>query len=88
MTGDSINNSPSLKIVDVSITIGQSGSDIAKDTSDIVLTNNNFVSILNVIEEGRRIFNNIQRFILHLLSENVAQVCTLLISLTFKDETK
>jgi Na+-exporting ATPase len=67
--------------------MGQSGSDVAKDASDIVLTDDNFASILNAIEEGRRIFDNIQRFVLHLLSENVAQACTLLIGLAFKDES-
>ena len=63
------------------------GSDVAKDASDIVLTDDNFASILNAIEEGRRMFDNIQKFILHLLAQNIAQACTLLIGLVFKDET-
>ena len=67
-----MNNSPSLKHADVGIAIGQAGSDVAKDTSDIILTDNNFASILNAVEEGRRIFDNIQKFVLHLLSENIA----------------
>lgn len=65
--------------------MGQAGSDVAKDASDIVLTDDNFASILNAIEEGRRMFDNIQKFILHLLAENIAQACTLLIGLAFKD---
>lgn len=64
------------------------GSDVAKDASDIVLTDDNFASILNAIEEGRRMFDNIQKFILHLLAQNIAQACTLLIGLVFKDSTR
>lgn len=67
--------------------MGMAGSDVAKDAADIVLTDDNFASILNAIEEGRRMFDNIQKFILHLLAENIAQACTLLIGLAFKDST-
>lgn len=66
-----MNDSPSLKYTDISITIGQVGLDIAKDISNIILIDNNFASILNTIKEGRRIFNNIQKFILYLLLENI-----------------
>lgn len=58
---------------------------IRQDASDIVLTDDNFASIVAAIEEGRRIFDNIQKFILHVLSENVAQAGTLLVGLAFKD---
>jgi P-type Na+/K+ transporter len=67
--------------------MGQSGSDVAKDASDIVLTDDNFASIVAAIEEGRRIFDNIQKFVLHVLAENIAQAGTLLIGLVFKDES-
>jgi len=78
-----VNDSPSLKEADVGIAMG-SGSDVAKGAADIVLTDDNFASILNAIEEGRRMFDNIKKFVLHVLAENIAQACTLLIGLAFK----
>lgn len=65
--------------------MGLAGSDVAKDASDIVLADDNFASIVAAIEEGRRIFDNIQKFVLHVLAENIAQAGTLLIGLAFKD---
>ncbi|KAM5361166.1 hypothetical protein ACJA88_014564 [Fusarium oxysporum] len=85
MTRDGVNDSPSLKQSDVGIAMGLADSDVAKEASYIVLTDDNFASILNGVE-GRRMFDNIQKFILHVLAENIAQACTLLIDLAFKDK--